>query len=191
MIFATHNPHKVFEVSLIMNLPKLNLQSLKDIGFTEEIIEDGTSFRENALRKVEALQSKGYASVIGEDSGLEVEYLKGEPGIYSARYSGEPVDHDRNISKLLSAMAGTDQRNARFTSCICLLFEDNIHYFEGYCNGKIDYQRTGSGGFGYDPVFIPEGYTESFAVLSDEQKSKISHRYKSFAALGNYLKDKI
>lgn len=191
IIFATHNPHKVFEVGLIMNVQNIEIKSLKEVSFNDEIIEDGNTFRENALKKVEALLGAGYKNIIGEDSGLEVEALDGAPGIYSARYSGEPVNHDNNIEKLLTALKDEENRKARFNSTICFAFEGEIHYFEGYCYGQISKQRMGAGGFGYDPVFIPDGYEESFGMLSDKLKSSISHRYNSFKALGKYLQVKI
>ncbi len=190
IVFATGNAHKVAEVDLIFQMPNIKILSLKDIQFTDEIVEDGLSFRENALLKVKALAKKGYTNIIGEDSGLEVEALGGEPGIYSARYSGEPVDHDRNIRKLLANLEGVENRKARFASIICYLENGIISYFEGYINGEITTDASGRKGFGYDPVFKPLNYEVTFAEMEDKLKSSISHRYKSFTELAKYLRSK-
>lgn len=190
IVFATSNPHKVMEVGLIMNVPDCKLLSLKDIGYHKDIIEDGLSFEENAKIKVDALRSENKTCIIGEDSGLEVTSLSGAPGIYSARYAGEPVNHDNNIDKLLKELGDNPLRAASFTSVICFYFNDQYYYFKGHCHGHIAYQRKGIGGFGYDPVFIPENFNQSFAELSDSLKSMISHRFQSFNLLGKFIRDR-
>ncbi len=190
IIFATSNAHKVAEVDLIFQMPSIKLRSLKDIKFTKEIVEDGHTFRENALLKVQAIAKEGYTNIIGEDAGLEVEALNGEPGIYSARYSGEPVNHARNIQKLLKNLEGATNRKARFVSTVCFMDEGIISYFEGYIHGEICMTETGKKGFGYDPIFKPNGYQYTFAEMEDQLKSSISHRYKSFTELAKYLRSK-
>jgi len=187
-IFATHNPHKLEEVRAILKDTDIHIIGLHEIGFHDEIVEDGDSFRANALLKAQAIYSKYGKAVFSEDSGLEVDALGGDPGVHTARYAGPDCNHDDNNNKLLKNLEGIENRTARFQSCICLLDEQGHQFFEGTCEGSIHTELEGTGGFGYDPIFIPAGYEESFGILSDEIKNEISHRRKSLDGLCQWLR---
>lgn len=187
IIFATSNPHKVEELNAI--LPStITIKSLKDIGCTEEIPEDHETFHENALQKAQYIVDKYKVSCFAEDSGLEVFAIDREPGVYSARYAGPERNHAHNIQKVLKKLEGKDDRKARFVSTIALILNGETYLFEGEVLGKIGEQEQGSGGFGYDPIFIPDGYEDSFGVLSNDIKNSISHRSKSVQQLVDFLR---
>lgn len=178
LVFATNNPHKAQEVELILG-PGYSIKTLKDIGCLEEIEETELTLEGNALLKARYVKEKYGYDCFSEDTGLEVEALDGAPGVHTARYAGAGRDPEDNIQFLLKNLAGKDNRKARFRTVIALLLQDRETLIEGICEGEIAPQKSGSGGFGYDPVFIPKGYNQSFAELGDAVKSKISHRAKA------------
>lgn len=175
LIFATHNAHKSEEVKAIVG-NNFNVINLSDINFFEEIPETGNTFKENALQKVTFLHDKLKCNCFADDSGLSVDALNGEPGVFSARYAGEPSDMQRNTEKLLKNLENQSNRKAQFTTVIAVILNNKTHFFEGVIHGTITDTPRGDGGFGYDPIFIPNGYDKTFAELPAEIKNKISHR---------------
>jgi XTP/dITP diphosphohydrolase len=190
LVFASSNQNKVAEIQKLIG-NKFKLLSLKDINCTEEIIENGKTFHENALIKAKYVFEKYRYNCFGDDSGLEVEALNNEPGVYSARYAGEPKNDANNTKKLLSELGADPNRNARFKTVIALVIDGKEHFFEGEIKGKITLQPIGNGGFGYDPVFTPDGYDRTFAEMSLEEKNLISHRAIATRKLVDYLNNKL
>lgn len=186
LVIATNNQHKVEEIRRALG-NKIKLISLKDLGCIEEIPEDGTTLKENAYQKAKYVWDKYKKNCFADDTGLMVEALGGAPGVYSARYAGEHCSFDDNIDLLLENMEGKTNRNAYFATVICLIQDGEPVYFEGKCEGCILTERYGRGGFGYDPIFMPKGYGESFAEISMEEKNKISHRGKATEKLIKHL----
>lgn len=186
LVIATHNKHKLDEIQKLLG-DRIKLISLRDLGCNEDIPETGTTLKENAYQKAKYVWEKYKKNCFADDTGLIVEALNGAPGIYSARYAGEHCSFDDNIDLLLENMEGKTNRNARFETVICLIQDGKEQYFEGRCDGCILTERYGRGGFGYDPIFMPNGYGESFAELSMEEKNKISHRGKATDKLIKYL----
>lgn len=186
LVIATNNQHKVEEIRRALG-NKIKLISLKDLGCREEIPEDGTTLKENAYQKAKYVWDKYKKNCFADDTGLMVEALDGAPGVYSARYAGEHCSFDDNIDLLLENMEGKTNRNACFATVICLIQDGEAVYFEGKCEGCILTERYGRGGFGYDPIFMPKGYGESFAEISMEEKNKISHRGKATEKLIKHL----
>ena len=186
LVIATHNKHKLDEIQKLLG-DRIKLISLRDLGCNEDIPETGTTLKENAYQKAKYVWEKYKKNCFADDTGLMVEALDGAPGVYSARYAGEHCSFDDNIDLLLENMEGKTNRNARFETVICLIQDGKEQYFEGRCDGCILTERYGRGGFGYDPIFMPNGYGESFAELSMEEKNKISHRGKATAKLIKYL----
>lgn len=186
LVIATNNKHKVEEIQRVLG-GKIELISLKDLGCREEIPEDGTTLKENAYQKAKYVWDKYKKNCFADDTGLMVEALDGAPGVYSARYAGEHCSFDDNIDLLLENMEGKTNRNAYFATVICLIQDGEPVYFEGKCEGCILTERYGRGGFGYDPIFMPKGYGESFAEISMEEKNKISHRGKATEKLIKHL----
>ena len=185
-IIATHNNNKLKEIKDILN-GSFELVTLSDLGYNEDIIENGNTFEENALIKAKTIYEKYHMPVIADDSGLCVDALSGRPGINSARYSGG--NSDDNINKLLKELEGIKNRKAYFICVVCMYCaSDNIKYFVGKCYGEIAYQKQGESGFGYDPIFIYKG--TSFASLNEEEKNKVSHRGIAFKKLAEYLHNK-
>lgn len=175
LVFASNNPNKIKEIQLL--LPKeITILSLEEIGCLEDIPETATTIEGNAILKANYVTEKYGYSCFADDTGLEVEALKGEPGVFSARYAGEQKNADHNMNKLLSNLAYKENRNAQFKTVICLNLNGNQHLFEGIIKGNIINEKRGSEGFGYDPIFIPNGYKKTFAEMSIAEKSKISHR---------------
>ena len=177
IVFATNNENKLKEVRAIAG-HKFNILSLKDIGCSEDIAETASTFEGNALIK---------ARYVHDDSGLEVEALGNAPGVFSARYAGEPSDSRKNIVKLLQEMQGVKNRKARFRTCIALIYEGEESMFEGSIEGSIIEELRGCNGFGYDPLFMPAGYELTFAEMSSDEKNKISHRALATNKLIEYL----
>ncbi len=175
LVFATNNPHKLQEVGAKIK-GRIKLLSLDDIGCYDDIAETGHTFRENASIKSIYIYHKYHLSCFGDDSGLEADALNGEPGVYSARYAGKHGDHEANINKVLDKLSSSENRQARFRTVISLIWNGGEHFFEGTVEGTIRYERTGSEGFGYDPIFQPEGYDVTFAEMSLDEKNTISHR---------------
>jgi len=186
LIFATGNPHKAAEVQYL--LPEgIRIRTLREIGIEEEIPETGKTLEENAILKAEYVRQRSRQNVFAEDTGLEVKALHNAPGVYSARYAGPARDSRANLEKLLREMEGAKDRRARFRTVIALILNNEIHRFEGIVNGHIAESASGNGGFGYDPVFIPEGFDRSFAELGDELKSRISHRARAMKKMISFL----
>jgi XTP/dITP diphosphohydrolase len=175
LVFATNNAHKLEEVAAKL-AGKIKLLSLNDIGCRDEIEETGLTFRENAAIKSRYIYQKYNLNCFGDDSGLEIDALNGEPGVYSARYAGEHGNHAANINKVLDKLKGETKRSARFRTVISLIWNGRETFFDGVIEGAIRHERSGSGGFGYDPIFEPAGYHITFAEMSLEQKNGISHR---------------
>lgn len=186
LVIATHNKHKLDEIQKLLG-DRIKLISLRDLGCNEDIPETGTTLKENAYQKAKYVWEKYKKNCFADDTGLMVEALDGAPGVYSARYAGEHCSFDDNIDLLLENMEGKTNRNAKFETVICLIQDGKEQYFEGRCDGCILTERYGKGGFGYDPIFMPNGYGESFAELSMEEKNKISHRGKATDKLIKYL----
>ena len=175
IVFATNNKHKLAEIRKITT-GRVEILSLSDINCNEDIEETGTTLEENALIKARYIKIKYGYDCFGDDTGLEVEALNGEPGVYSSRYAGEQCNSQDNMNKLISALQGADSRNAQFRTVIAAILNDKEHLFEGVVKGQITTEKHGSNGFGYDPVFMPSGYNQTFGELSDEVKNGISHR---------------
>lgn len=190
LIFASSNLNKIKEIKAV--LPShINLWGLKEVGITEEIPETGSSIKENSFLKAKYvcyfINDPTNVSVFADDSGLEVEALNGAPGVYSARYAGEPKNDDANNKKLIKELQNVKNRNARFITVITLILKDNVYYFEGEIKGSIALHPSGNSGFGYDPLFIPEGYTKTFAELGSEIKNSISHRAIAVTKMKEFL----
>ena len=189
LIFATHNAHKADEVKAIVgNL--FEVKNLSDINFFDEIPETGNTFKENAFQKVKYLHDKLNCNCFADDSGLSVDALNGEPGIFSARYAGEPSNSQRNTEKLLDALKNISNRKAQFTCVIAVILDGQPHFFEGVIHGTITETPYGEGGFGYDPIFIPDGYDKTFAELPADIKNKISHRAIALEKFKQFLNSK-
>ena len=184
--FPTNNKHKQEEMSAILG-GKVELLSLADIDCHDDIPETADTLEGNALIKARYIYDKYGCSCFADDTGLEVDALGGEPGVYSARYAGENNDSEANMRKLLQNLTGKSERSAQFRTVIALIIEGEEFLFDGIVRGRISEERMGSAGFGYDPIFIPDGYEESFAQMAAEQKNAISHRSRAAAALNEYL----
>jgi XTP/dITP diphosphohydrolase len=188
LVFATNNLHKLEEVRELTG-NKFDLKSLSDIGCYEDIPETGSTFKENASLKSNFIYRKYKLDCFADDSGLEINALNGEPGIYSARYSTSGNSED-NLQLVLDKMKNESDRRANFRCVISLILEGSEYFFEGVVNGTILPARTGQAGFGYDPIFMPDGYQISFAEMSMDQKNKISHRGKAIAEMVKFLNNK-
>jgi XTP/dITP diphosphohydrolase len=187
LCFATNNPGKLKEIKALVG-DQYNFLSLADIGCHEELPETQDTIEGNSLQKAEYVWKKYHVNCFADDTGLEVLALNGAPGVISARYAGETCNPEDNIKKLLHEMQKTDDRKARFRTCITLVMDGSVHQFEGTVRGEILKEKTGDKGFGYDPIFKPEGHELSFAQLSLEEKNKISHRGRAVKALIEFLK---
>jgi XTP/dITP diphosphohydrolase len=186
LVFATNNRHKLDEVSAKLN-GAIKLLTLHDIGCYDDIEETGTTFKANASIKSHHVYTEYKLNCFGDDSGLEIDALNGEPGVYSARYAGTHGNHAANISKVLDNLKDETNRKARFRTVISLIWNGEEHFFEGTVEGTIRQELSGNGGFGYDPIFEPEGYDITFAEMSMEQKNAISHRAKAMEQLIAFL----
>ena len=186
LLFATSNKNKVLEIKKV--LPKeFNIKSLDDIGFCEEIPENENSIEGNAIFKANYMYKKYNLNVFADDTGLEVDSLNGKPGVHSARYAGISKNSADNINKLLKKLKNKKNRKARFKTVIALILNSKIHTFEGVVEGIITKKPKGENGFGYDPVFIPRGYTKTFGELSLEEKNSISHRSLAMNKLIDFI----
>ena len=185
-VFATHNQHKLQEVSLMLP-EKMNILGLTDIGCMEEIPENQPTLEGNALEKARFVKNNYCFNCFSDDTGLEVEALDGRPGVYSARYAGESKSSQANMEKLLMELNGVSNRKARFRTVIALVINNEELLFEGIAEGEIISEPRGTKGFGYDPIFIPTGYDQTFAEMPLRLKNTISHRYKAFNMLADYL----
>ena len=199
IVFATNNEHKLSEIRSILG-DSIEVLSLKDIGCDADIPETGKTLEENALQKAQFIYDHYHMDVFADDTGLEVEALNGAPGVYSARYAGgEGHDSEANMTKLLNELGENNNRRARFRTVIALILKKNvcpcgctsikeIHQFDGIVEGEIIRERRGGEGFGYDPIFQPDGYNQTFAELGMDIKNHISHRARAVAKLAEYLK---
>lgn len=186
LVFATNNAHKLEEVREVVK-DKFDILSLKDIGCNEDIAETGTTLIENALIKVRHVKNKYGYDCFGDDTGLEVGALNGAPGVFSARYAGDGHDAKANMKKLLKELDGETDRKACFRSVIALILNGEEHLFEGRIDGDILAEEHGTAGFGYDPVFRPDGYIQTFAELGMDIKNEISHRALAVKKLCDFL----
>lgn len=185
-VFATNNLHKLEEVNAIID-DKIELLTLNDINCHTDIPETADTLEGNALIKAKFVYDNYHKDCFGDDTGLEVEALNGEPGVYSARYAGEGHNSEANIKKLLHNLEGVANRKARFRTVFALIADGKEHYFEGIINGEIIKVRKGTAGFGYDSIFVPEGYTQTFAEMGNDIKNKISHRAIATQKLCKFL----
>ena len=186
LLFATSNKNKVLEIKKV--LPKeFNIKSLDDIGFYEEVPENENTIEGNAIFKANYIYKKYNLNVFADDTGLEVDSLNGKPGVHSARYAGISKNSTENINKLLKKLKNKKNRKARFKTIIALILNSKIHTFEGVVEGIITKKPKGENGFGYDPVFIPSGYTKTFGELSIEEKNSISHRSLAMNKLIDFI----
>ncbi|MDP2208673.1 MAG: XTP/dITP diphosphatase [Bacteroidota bacterium] len=191
LVVASNNEGKLREIKEILSDLNLDLKSLKDYPEIPEIIEDGKTFEENALKKAREVFNILQVPVLSDDSGLEVHALNMQPGVYSARFAGEPKDHQKNNQKLLKFLENyhDDEKKARFRCVVVFKTFETEHIVEGFCTGRIINELRGSGGFGYDPLFIPDGYQQTFAELTQEVKNSISHRGRAFSLIKPIIKN--
>ena len=185
LILATHNEHKAEEFKQI--LPQFRVQTLADLNYDQEITETASDLEGNSLLKADTIFRLYGHIVISDDSGLEVKALNGAPGVYSARYAGEQKDDQKNTEKLIHELKGITNRNAQFRTVITLMSSSVALQFEGIIKGAILHEPKGNKGFGYDPVFIPNGYQKTFAELSSNEKNKISHRADAIKKLVAFI----
>ena len=186
IVFATNNEHKLTEVRQMIG-NSIEVLSLKDIGCDVDIPETGETLEDNALIKAQYVFDHYHIDVFADDTGLEVDALNGAPGVYSARYAGDGHDSEANMTKLLNELGENNNRRARFRTVIALIQQGQVHEFEGIVNGEIIRERKGGEGFGYDPIFRPDGYDQTFAELGADIKNKISHRARVTAKLVEFL----
>ena len=190
LVFATNNAHKLEEIRAMLG-SAMQVLSLKDIGCEADIPETADTLEGNARLKAEFVYNRYGLDCFADDTGLEAEALNGAPGVYSARYAGgEGHDSEANMHKLLHELEGKENRRARFRTAICLIEGGEEHLFEGIVNGSIISQKQGTSGFGYDPVFVPDGYTQTFAQMGNDEKNCISHRARAVQKLCQYLQSR-
>ena len=186
IVFATNNKHKLSEIRQILG-GRVEVLSLNDIGCNVDIPETGSTLEENALQKAQYVYDHYHIDCFADDTGLEVNALNGAPGVYSARYAGDGHDSEANMTKLLNELGENNNRNARFRTVIALIQQGEVHEFEGIVNGQIIRERRGGEGFGYDPIFQPDGYDQTFAELGLDIKNQISHRARATRKFAEYL----
>ena len=187
LVFATNNKHKLDEVRKITSRHPVEIVSLAEINCFDDIPETADTLEGNALQKAHYIQEKFGLNCFADDTGLEVEALNNAPGVYSARYAGPGHDSEANMKKLLHEMEGKENRKARFRTVIALVWNGKTYTFDGIVNGTITTTKRGENGFGYDPIFIPEGYEQTFAELGNDIKYQISHRAKAVEKLDEFL----
>lgn len=187
LCLATNNAHKVEELQSLLG-KKFQLQTLNEIGCFDDIPETADTFDGNSLQKAMYVWERFQIDCIADDSGLEVDALNGEPGVYSARYAGEHGNHENNMAKLLQNLNGVENRSAQFRCVITLIINGVANHFEGIIRGKIINEKRGLKGFGYDPIFVPEGYDRTFAEMNIEEKNPISHRGLAVEKMIEFLK---
>lgn len=186
IIFATNNLHKISEIKKVIT-DRFELSSLEESGITEDIPENENTLEGNAISKARYVYNRTGANVFADDTGLEVEALNNEPGVFSARYAGEQKNSDDNIEKLLCNLANAENRKARFRTIIALILDGEEYLFEGIASGEIIEKRSGNNGFGYDPVFKPQGFTKTFAQMNLDEKNQTSHRARAVLKLSEFL----
>lgn len=189
LVIASNNAGKIREIKSLVK--DIKLLSLQDISFDKEVEEPFDTFRENAFAKADAVFRFSDKNVFSDDSGLCVPTLDGKPGVHSAYYAGLPRDNEKNTDLLIENMKGVADRSAYYIAVICLIWDKEAHYFEGKCHGYISHKRAGDGGFGYDPIFIPEGYDKTFGELPSEVKNKLSHRGKAITKMVDFIESKL
>lgn len=189
LVFATNNQHKLQEIKEILK-GKFEVISLKEINFFDEIEEPFETLHENALQKARVVHQFCGLDVFSDDTGLEVDVLNGAPGVYSARYAGENCSFQDNVKKLLKALISEENRKAKFRTVIALILNNKEYTFDGVVEGEITKEQSGSEGFGYDPIFKPEGFETTFAEMTSEAKNNISHRGRAVQKLTTFLKTK-
>lgn len=187
LIFATNNAHKIAEIQSLVG-PDFSIIDMKSAGIDIDIPEPHHTLNENALEKAQTIFNITKTNCFSEDTGLEVEALNGAPGVKSARYAGEDRNFQANIDKVLDQLKNVENRKAQFRTVICLIWEGQTYYFEGICKGHISISMQGEKGFGYDPIFVPEGSNKSFAEMSMEEKNRFSHRQKAVSQLFEFLR---
>ena len=188
LIIASQNQNKLVEFKKILG-DKINLFSLSDIGLNQEIPENEKTIKKNAMFKAKFVNTQTGKNVFADDTGLEIDSLNGEPGVYSARYSGVERNSDKNIELVLTKLKNKSNRNSRFKTIISLIIDGKSVNFEGVVEGKITEEKRGSNGFGYDPIFQPNGYASTFGEMSLKEKNKISHRSIAINKMVKYLKE--
>ena len=187
LIFATNNAHKIAEIQSLVG-PDFSIIDMKSAGIDIDIPEPHHTLNENALEKAQTIFNITKTNCFSEDTGLEIEALNGAPGVKSARYAGEDRNFQANIDKVLDQLKNVENRKAQFRTVICLIWEGQTYYFEGICKGHISISMQGEKGFGYDPIFVPEGSNKSFAEMNMEEKNRFSHRQKAVSQLFEFLR---
>jgi XTP/dITP diphosphohydrolase len=193
ILIATNNKHKITEIKNILRNDKIELFTLSDLNIDIEVEEDKDTLEGNALKKAEEMFRIAGIPAVADDTGLFVDALKGEPGVYSSRYAGENATYDDNCVKLLKTMEDVpeEKRMAYFKTVVCIYESENkYHFFDGICKGRITAEKHGDKGFGYDPLFTPDGYDKTYAEMTEEEKNKISHRGRAFVKAGKFISDK-
>ncbi|MBP5614318.1 MAG: non-canonical purine NTP diphosphatase [Bacteroidales bacterium] len=188
LIFATHNRHKVSEVQAMLPAG-IHVRSLSDLGCDEDIPETADTLQGNALQKAQFVHERYHCNCFADDTGLEIDVLDGRPGVYSARYAGEGCSFDDNVRKVLAELENVplEQRTARFRTVVALILDGRTYFFEGKVEGLMTLERHGVEGFGYDPIFLPEGYGQTFAEMDASEKNRISHRGRAMAKMVGFL----
>jgi XTP/dITP diphosphohydrolase len=190
IFLASGNPHKIEELKQILNPMGIKLKSTLDFPERNQVVEDQPGLEGNALKKARHWFKVTGLPSLSDDTGLEVDALGGKPGVHSARYAGDKATYEQNTQKLLAELDGVTNRSAQFRTVVAFIDQSgNEHFFEGICSGEILHHKRGEKGFGYDPVFQPEGYDKSFAELSSSEKNKISHRGRAIQSFLSYLRE--
>ena len=189
LLFATANEHKIQEVKALFTGTSLEIKGLPELGYERELVENSNTLEGNSAQKAWFAYNKFKTDCFAEDTGLEVDALNGAPGLLSARYAGDNKDPQANILKVLNQLEGRNDREAQFRTVITLIIHRIEHNFEGICRGRIAEKPSGTKGFGYDPIFIPDGYDITFAEMDIEEKNKISHRARAFQLMVAFMKE--
>lgn len=187
LVIASNNAGKIREIKSMID--NISLLSLQDIGFSDEIPEPYDTFEQNAHIKAETIHRFSGKNVFADDSGICVPALDGAPGVFSARYAGVGASDEDNLQKLIAETTTKDNKSAYYKAVICLIWNGETNYFEGECHGRLLEEKRGTGGFGYDPIFVPDGYEQTFAELPPDIKNNISHRGKAIRAMVAFLKE--
>lgn len=186
IVFSTHNENKLNEIKKILS-DNFKILGLSDLNFDDEIIESGKTLAQNADIKASYINKLYNVDCFADDTGLEINSLNGEPGVYSARYAGDECSSEKNIEKVLNSLSNKNCRKAVFKTVICLVFSNEKYFFEGKVYGSISSKRMGKQGFGYDPIFVPNGFNKTFSQMSMDEKNKISHRAIAVEKLSKFL----